>query len=135
MIALQWMRTVTGDTASRCERFLIEPKYWGRVRPSSYELKLDGMRQCTCDTLAEAKLHAAALAKDLPSVDYSTILPRYKGYKFKAHRHSDGSWQSFVFLRHPYLTGSSAASGARTKRLAIDLAKDRISDFVSNMFK
>ena len=53
-----WRRNNCGDTVSQCGRFKIEPKYWGCVKPSSYELKIDGKRYSTDTLLRDAKVSA-----------------------------------------------------------------------------
>ena len=58
-----WRKNAAGDTISACGRFKIESKYWGCVRPTSYELKVDGKREATDTLLRDAKKSAQGYLK------------------------------------------------------------------------
>ena len=58
-----WKRDDCGRTVSSCGRFKIDPKYWGCVRPSSYELRVDGKYVCSPNLLRDAKLAAENLVE------------------------------------------------------------------------
>lgn len=55
-----WRKDECGFTVSDCGRFKIEPKYWGCVSPTSYELKVDGKHEATATLLRDAKTSAQA---------------------------------------------------------------------------
>lgn len=42
MMSITWARAAAGFVESNCERWRIVPVYSGRVRPKTFELRLDG---------------------------------------------------------------------------------------------
>jgi hypothetical protein len=67
---IQWARDDCGRTVSVCGRFKIDPKYWGCVRPTSYDLKVDGKHWSTNNLLRDAKASAQdVIRKEQQQID------------------------------------------------------------------
>ena len=75
MKMLKWKRSDDGFVDSKCGRFQIVPRWWGRVAPQEYILEDKGKQVGSYDTQRAAKNAAERIVNPPEEEDVPIITP------------------------------------------------------------